>query len=343
MRVLQLGPYPPPHGGVQTNLVAIREFLRKRGIPSAVVNLTRHRQPDAEDVYYPRTALETLKLLLRLRYDIVHLHLGGSLTTRLLALGFVCTLMPRSKSVLTFHSGGYPGSPQGRSAHPGTLRGFIFRRFDRIIGVNPAIVEMFHKFGVSRVRLIHPHVSPSTPTADYPARLQDFLAAHKPVLLSVGLLEPEYDLPLQIEALGPVRERSPQAGLLLVGAGSLEENLRTRIQAKPYAEHILLWGDLPHSVTLRAIAECDVFLRTTLYDGDSIAVREALGFGTPVIATDNGMRPPGVRLIPSANLEELCRAIEECLAEAHTERTPAAPGEENVQAIFDLYRELIPG
>ena len=31
MRVVQLGPYPPPHGGVQTNLVAIREYLRRRG------------------------------------------------------------------------------------------------------------------------------------------------------------------------------------------------------------------------------------------------------------------------------------------------------------------------
>ena len=27
LSVLQLGPYPPPHGGVQTNLVAIREQI----------------------------------------------------------------------------------------------------------------------------------------------------------------------------------------------------------------------------------------------------------------------------------------------------------------------------
>ena len=33
MRVLQLGPYPPPHGGVQTNLVAIRAFLLKAEHP----------------------------------------------------------------------------------------------------------------------------------------------------------------------------------------------------------------------------------------------------------------------------------------------------------------------
>src|SRR5207253_5339724 len=73
-------------------------------------------------------------------------------------------------------------------------------------------------------------------------------------------------------------------------SSDLESELRTRIAAKPYRGHILLYGDLPHAVTLRAILKCDVLLRTTLYDGDSVSVREALYIGTPVIATDNGMR-----------------------------------------------------
>src|ERR1700752_1183789 len=105
MRVLQLGPFPPPYGGVQTNLVAIRSFLRKNEIPCAVINLTRHRKTDADDVYYPANPLELLRLLGYLRYDIVHQHFGGMLTNRILGLGLVCTLRPRVKSVLTFHSG----------------------------------------------------------------------------------------------------------------------------------------------------------------------------------------------------------------------------------------------
>src|SRR5205823_13637384 len=52
MRVVQLGPYPPPHGGVQTNLVAIRDLLRKSGHECLAVNLTRHRREDAGDVFY---------------------------------------------------------------------------------------------------------------------------------------------------------------------------------------------------------------------------------------------------------------------------------------------------
>src|SRR5215475_2436122 len=108
MRVLQLGPYPPPHGGVQTNLVAIRRFLLSRGIPCAVINLTRHRREDCDEIYYPKTSFEALRLLARLRYDILHLHIGGDLTLRLMLLALACSLIPRIKTVLTFHSGGYP-------------------------------------------------------------------------------------------------------------------------------------------------------------------------------------------------------------------------------------------
>lgn len=343
MRVLLLGPYPPPHGGVQANLMAIRQFLLERGLWCGVINLTRHRRPSAEQVYYPKSALGVLWLLLRLRHDIVHLHLGGDLTFRLLALGLVCCLRPGSKAVLTFHSGGYPSSPKGQRAHPRTLAGFIFRRFNRVIGVNPEIIELFRRWGVrpGRLRLIRPHAI-TTPPEDVslPDQMQSFFDSHAPVLASVGLLEPEYDLPLQIEALGELRRRFPNAGLLLIGSGSLEQSLAELIASKPYAPHILLCGDVAHPATLRAIERSDLLLRTTLYDGDSVAVREALHLGTPVLATDTGMRPEGVNLIPGSGLEPLCRACQQHLTQGAGRQRRIQAGQENIQTVFELYREL---
>ena len=96
---------------------------------------------------------------------------------------------------------------------------------------------------------------------ELPAPLDRFRAAHRPLLLTVGLLEPEYDLPLQIDVLGEVRKRLPQAGLAIIGSGSLESELRERIQSKPWAEHILLAGDVPHGATLKAIHEADMVRR----------------------------------------------------------------------------------
>ncbi len=348
MRVLFLGPYPPPHGGVQTNLVAIHRLLLRRHIPSAVINLTRYRKADSDHIYYPKSAFQLVRLLLRLRYDIVHMHIGGNLSTRLLALGLFCYLLPRCKIVLTFHSGGYPSSAAGRAAHPLTFSGFVLRRFDRLIGVNQEIIEFFHRVGASpkRTRLIPPHAFPAEneqPNGPLPAELSDFFRSHSPVLIAVSGLKPEYDLPLQIEVMGPVREQAPAAGLVIIGSGVSEAELRQQIKTKPYGDHILLCGDLPHGATLQAIAQSDLMLRTTFYDGDAISVREAIHLGTPVIATDNGMRPGGVRLIPPANLAALRLALEEALTVRSSVRRPqAAPDERNVEAVLDLYRELIP-
>lgn len=346
MKVVQLGPYPPPHGGVQTNLVAIREYLRCHGDSCDAVNLTRFRSQEGDGVYYPQGALALMKLLWRLPADLLHLHFGGDLTPRLLALAFFCSLLPRRKVVLTFHSGGYPGSPAGLTAAPLTLRGFVLRRLDGLIGVNPQISALFRRFGVraERIRTILPYVvNPPDLSLPLPPPLKDFLAAHGPVLLTVGLLEPEYDLPMQIECMEAILRQFPRAGLLIAGAGSLEAPLRRQIAATPYAEHVLLYGDMPHAVTLRATVECDAMLRTTLYDGDSVSVREALYLGTPVIATDNGMRPEGVHLIPIANPERLCAAVCDLLSHAAPHRAAAGDGQENIRAVARFYEELTTG
>ena len=339
-----MGPYPPPHGGVQTNLVAIRRFLLSRGIPCAVINLTRYRREDGDEIYYPKNPLEVLRLLTRLRYDIIHMHFGGNLSPRLMMLALACCLMPRSKSVLTFHSGGYPLSEAGKSATPTTFRGFVLRRFDRVIGVNRELETLFRRFGVAagRIRLIYPHaISLDSAERSLPDQLAQFFQTHSPTLLTVSGLEPEYDLSLQIDVLGKVRERFTEAGLVIIGSGSLEAEVRARIQSRPYAEHILLCGDVPHSITLRAIAESDLFLRTTLYDGDSISLREALHIGTRVIATDNGMRPSGTHLIPRSNPDALRRTIEQVLLHTAPERPQGDTGEQNIEEVFELYQELI--
>jgi len=103
----------------------------------------------------------------------------------------------------------------------------------------------------------------------------------------------------------------------------------------------LLCGDVPHPVTLRAIAESDVLLRTTWYDGDSISVREALHLGTPVIATDNGKRPEGVDLIPRADLAALRLAIDRRLTAPVALVAKSGGDEGSLQATLSLYRELM--
>lgn len=334
-------------GGVQTNLVAIRDYLRAQGIPCRVINLTRFRQSNRDDVFFPAGAFQTLKLILSLPRNVIHLHIGGDLTPRLVILGLFCSLLPGSRTVLTFHSGGYPESKAGQTAHRRSFTAFALRRFDRLIAVNRELVSLFvERFGASpaRVREIQPHALPGdVPQVEFPSAIENFFAAHQPVMISMGWLEPEYDFALQIRALGPVRKMFPRAGLLVLGEGRLRADLLAQAEATSYASDVLMPGDVPHPVALAAIARSDIFLRTTLYDGDSISAREALHYGIPVIASDNGLRPAGVRLVPKENLPALVEAIREAASAGRPGAIIGEADEKNIRQVYDLYCEITGG
>jgi glycogen(starch) synthase len=344
MTVLQLGPFPPPHGGVQTNLVAIRDHLRRHGCRAPVINLTRHRRENADDVFYPTSAQEVIRLLFAIKADVIHLHFGGELTPRLLGLCLVCCLMPGRRVVLTFHSGGYP-SGSGDRADARSLQGWVLRRPEAVVAVNEEIANWFRRLGVEerRIRVICPFAPVAVPQ-EGPRRedVRQFIAAHAPLLTTVGLLEPEYDLALQIRAMEAIRRQHPGAGLAIVGSGSLEPDLRALIDGHPARGHILLCGDVDHADTIGLIAASDTFLRTTLYDGDSVSVREALQIGVPVVATDNGMRPGGVVLIPKCDEAALVSAITRTLTERPVRASDAVPAPHaSLDETLDLYRQVL--
>ena len=50
---------------------------------------------------------------------------------------------------------------------------------------------------------------------------------------------------------------------------------------------------------------CDLFLRPTNSDGDSVSVRESLSLGVPVIASDAAPRPNGTILFRSRDHDDL--------------------------------------
>lgn len=345
MKILLLGPYPPPHGGVQTNLVAIREYLRAREVPCLVINLTRHRQPERDGLYFPRSARDLIGLLLRLDYDVIHLHFGGELHRRLLLLALLAGCLPGRRAVLTFHSGGYPSSAAGKQTGRWSLAGVALRSLDRLIGVNPELADFFERLGVPRrkIRVVCPFAGARFDSAQaLPPALGAFMAVHQPRLVTVSGLEPEYDIPLQIHGMEKILSTHPDAGLVILGTGSREAEMRALIASKPYAQSILLAGDVPHSTTLCVLSKADLFLRTTLYDGDSISVREALSIGVPAVVSDNHMRPPGVRLFPIGDQGAMERLVLDTLCDPGPRPVPAdAVSYKGLDEIYAIYKELV--
>lgn len=346
MHILQLGPYPPPRGGVQKNMLAIQYELLANGHQSSIISITKSTEiGNEENVYHPRSPLELIKLIRKLKYDILHIHIGGDLPMRVQLLIFFCGVLAKGgKALLTFHSGGFTASEKGKKASVFSLLGIAFRRYDQIIVVNKLMVEMFEKFGVKRenIRLIYPFVL-NKPKAgvEIPKIFQEFLQNHDKVLITVGGLETDYDLPQQINVMERVLKKFPKTGLIIIGSGSLRQELQNRIDSKPYSNHILLAGDTSGDAVLHLIEKADLMLRTTIFDGDAISIREALFLGTPVVATDNNMRPSGLNLIPIQNIDALENAIHHELQTPTLPSTSNQDGTENIRNVVKLYKETL--
>lgn len=347
MRVVQLGPVPPPHGGVSTNMMAIHDTLVRLGHQSTLIDLTNRSETRASDnVIKPRSAFELIRRLFTLDFDIVHYHIGGDYSVRLALLTLFCGLLPGKKSVVTFHSGGYASDMAGR-AKPGSLRGLAFRSIDFLIGVNTQIIEMFKAYGVAErsTRLILPfELAHPDPSVKIPAELARFAEGSNPFLLSIGALEPEYLNKFLIGSMPVVLEHFPGARLMIVGSGSMEQELRRLVVSTGLKDRVLITGNLEHSIVLHLIDRADVLLRITEYDGDAISVREALFLGTPVIASDNSMRPNRVLLLRRPlSVDQLV----ERLIETEEAQPACLSGEvenmSNSEKVALAYKELLEG
>lgn len=344
LHVLQLGPYPPPEGGITRNILAIRDELHRRGHRCSIVATSKSSQTRNEpDVYHPRSAAALLRLLRTLEYDVLHLHVGGDIGKRVMSLAAACSIFGGKRKVLTIHSGAYPLTNKARNAVPKSVPARIFRRFSKLIGVNEAIADVFRRSGVPDGSIsVIPPVALRRPDAGVamPPKIDAFRTTHSPLLLSVGGMEPDYDPLLQVGAMREIRRQFPDAGLLMVGDGAMQSEVQSEIMRSGHPDHIMLAGNLEHAVTLRLIDEADALLRTTLFDGDAISVREALYLGTPVIATDTGKRPDGVQIIPVGDKNALASAAKRVLSGKAAAVAASAPDNSNIEAVVGLYEEL---
>jgi len=344
LNVLQLGPYPPPEGGISRNMLAIRDELLTRGHSCSIIATSRSSRVDKEtDVYHPRSAIELLRLLWSMDYDVLHLHIGGDISRRVLALAAACSFFGRKKSVLTLHSGAYPLTEEAKKASPKSLRGRIFRRFSRLVAVNQEIADVFRRHGIhsDRIKMILPYsLRQPDQNVEVPDELSVFQNQHTPILLSVGGLEKDYDPVFQINAMKGILAEFPKAGLMMVGDGSMRSEVESVIAASGYAEQIYLAGNIEHGITLHLINNADILLRTTLFDGDAISIREALFLGTPVLATNTQSRPEGVHLIEMGDKDGLVNMIKQIISTPSKEGSQSLPNNENIREIVDLYEGL---
>ena len=348
VRLLLIGPYPPPHGGISVHVAMVERLLLRSGTRCVVLDVGGHRPANGRSTLRSRLAI-----LRRVRRHArngwtLHLHVSGHGPKSWL-LALACWLAGRRAPgrVLTVHSGLVPeyldsGLPGAR-----TLARLALRSWDRVLCVSPAVRDAVAGLGVdpARLEVVPAHLPASPVERDLPVALARWRAAHAPVLSSALFFRPEYGFDVLLAALERLKPGHPGLGCLVMGSGEDEERARRAVRERGMREWVLLTGDLPHELCRTLIARSDVFVRPTLADGDALSVREALALGVPVVASDAGHRPPGTVLFARGDAEDLAARIEEVLGRPVPRlRAASGPPEESaVERLLRTYREIAGG
>ncbi len=119
--------------------------------------------------------------------------------------------------------------------------------------------------------------------ARYQAAPRARLFEGAPVLGCVGRFTPEKGHAVLIEAFARFRAAHPQARLVLVGFGPLEQELRER--ARGLGSSAVFTGERDSAELLGAF---DLYVQPSLYESQGLAILEAQAAGIPVVATEAG-------------------------------------------------------
>lgn len=254
--------------------------------------------------------IKLLKLFRREKFDVVQAHLSHGII-----LGGIVGWLTSTPVVATLHN------PKPRRIGHYRIREAVWMfvlRFcvQKIVPVSKGIEEAYKStLPKSKMELVLNAVNIPVPLSDgerKKIRAEIIDNPQSKLILCVGRLVAGKGLSELIQAFAHIREKISDAFLVIVGEGSIEEDLVSEAHLLGVSEQVLFLGyrnDIQN--LLRA---GDVYVSASYSEGMSIALIEAMAVGLPIVATNVGEAPylldnqRGV-LIPPRDVEAIAKGI----------------------------------
>jgi glycosyltransferase involved in cell wall biosynthesis len=162
------------------------------------------------------------------------------------------------------------------------------------------------------------------------------------IIGTVANLNWRKDLFTLLEAAKLVLAQYPNARFLLIGEGPQKAELQARAQQLGISSRVLFLGsrhDIPELLSL-----CRIFVISSVTEGLTVAILEAMAMGKPVVATSVGGIPEVVLdgetgfLVPPKAPDKIAQSIKKLISHKELATQFGAAGEKRVERYFSADR-----
>jgi glycosyltransferase involved in cell wall biosynthesis len=289
LRVLLVGPLPPPAGGMANQTRQLRQLLTAEGLSVSLVQTNAPYRP----AWIGRVPL--VRALFRLvpyvvglwrataDVDVVHVMANSGWAWHLFAMPAIRIARARRRAVVVNYRGGLAAEFLARSARSvaATLSG------TRLAVPSAFLQQIFRRHGIESVIIpnvvdverFQPGAPPQRPVPEAPH------------VVIARNLEAVYGIDAGMRALALVAQRFPGLRASVAGSGPERDRLGALAGELGIADRVRFTGRLDVQEMVRLYQSADVVLNPSRADNTPNSILEALACGVPVVSTDVGGIP----------------------------------------------------
>lgn len=283
------------------------------------------------------------------RVDLVHAHQYTPFFYSALARGVLARKRPRLPILFTEHGRHYPDHRSTKRVFANKL---LLRKQDRVTAVGSFVRDALVKnegLPAKHIDVIYNGIDPGPePTDADRAKARTLLGieTHRRVTMQVARFHKVKDHVTAIQAWKILQSQQPTPAshlLVLVGDGDERPAIEQRVNEWGLQNSVLFTGAVNNAREL--IPAADLCMLTSLSEGVSVTLLEAMAAGKPVVATDVGGNPEVVShektgaLVPRGDADQLAKAIDLLLPNAeYAQRTYGLTGRQRLLDRFTVDR-----
>jgi glycosyltransferase involved in cell wall biosynthesis len=300
-----------PHVSGITNYISLnKRFIEAMGHEIYIFTFGDEKISDDETnvIRSPGLPLIDTGYYLSLRYnrearkllqsmDIVHVHhpfLSGSLSIRYCRPENIPIVFTNHTRYDLYTQAYLPILPDavGETAMRASLPPFC-RLCDLVIAPSKGMAKVLERIGVDTPIQVVPNgveLEPFHQEIQPLDRAQFGIDKDAVLLIYVGRLGPEKNLPFLLRAFGGVSEAFENVNMMLVGDGSENDNLQALVKHMGLTDKVVFTGMVPYPEIPKYLRMADIFTTASITEVHPLSVIEAMAASLPVL----GITSPGI-------------------------------------------------